>query len=274
MAGWDLDAHGAVGSATIDEKVSHGGKRSLCLTNATPLAPNIFYRVSRSITAQPFTTYRISCWVKGEQVGSGEFIGGGPGWAVRLVFPEGTYDWKEISMEWSTGATAEDFELMLLTQSPTKKVWVDDVSFVAIKTDEVKLAELRKSLDATVAKEMAHLASVIDLAKSRALDQDAEVTLGASIAQRFIDRITRMGLEQNMSWSTMQIEEVETVLNQTQMRIEQQPVKLPGTPTGPARKVEIDQGIFRALRRQRRRRVRRNHRRLISADTGILVGFY
>ena len=88
LAGWSPDAHGSDGSAVIDDTVSHTGKRSLRFTNKTKLAPNVWYRVNRTITAQPFTTYRISCWVKGEDSGN-TFIGGGPGWGVRLAFPVG-----------------------------------------------------------------------------------------------------------------------------------------------------------------------------------------
>ena len=69
-------------------------------------------------------------------------------------------------MEWSTGATAEDFDLMLLSQDVTQKCWVDDVEFTPIRTDEAKLAELRKSLADGVEKEKAHLANVLASAGS------------------------------------------------------------------------------------------------------------
>ncbi len=243
LAGWSPDAHGSDGSAVIDDTVSHTSKRSLRFTNKTKLAPNVWYRVNRTITAQPFTTYRISCWVKGEDSGN-TFIGGGPGWAVRLAFPVGTFDWKQVSMEWSTGASAEDFELMLLSQDVTKKCWVDDVEFVPIRTDEAKLAELRKTLADSVEKEKTHLATVLAGARQHALADDVYVKLGTSLAQRFIDRIDRLGLEQNMSWSTFQIQEVETVLNWTQERIDHEPAKLPGVSMWPGDNVEIRDGVF------------------------------
>jgi hypothetical protein len=243
LGGWGYDAHGADGRAVVDATVRHSGAHSLLLTNATATGPNVWYRAFRTITAQPYTTYRMSCWIKGEESGSG-FIGGGPGWGVRIAFPEGTFDWKELSMEWSTGASAEDFDLMLLSQGVTKKCWIDDVQFTPIRTDDAKLAELSKSLDSSVSKQKELLTRVQALAQARGMAKDADVTLGTSIAKRFIERIERLGLAQNMSWSTLQIEEVETVLKHTQARIEQQPSQLPGARSWPAEKVEIQGDVF------------------------------
>ena len=244
LSGWALQNHAAAASAVIDETVSHSGKRSLRLTNASPPQPNVYYRASQTLATQPFTTYRISCWVKGEDSGT-VFIGGGLGWKLRKALPEGTFDWQEVSVEWSTGANAEDFELILLTQSPTKACWIDDVRFVAIHTDEAKVAELSKSLGAGLQAQRQHLQRVTALAQQRGEANNAYARLGLSVARRFLDRIDVLGLKQNMSWSTLQLEEIDTVLTETEGRLRNDARTLPGKSAFPDDgPVEIRNGVF------------------------------
>ena len=68
--------------------------------------------------------------------------------------------------------------------------------------------------------------------------------LGTSLVQRFIDRINQLGIEQNMSWSTLQIQEIETVLSWTQERIDREPANLPGASKWPGNNVAIQNGVF------------------------------
>ena len=42
-------------------------------------------------------------------------------------FPAGDYDWRWTAVEYTTGPDQTIFELMILTESPTRDLWVDDV---------------------------------------------------------------------------------------------------------------------------------------------------
>jgi len=134
MAGWAWQLSNDVQAAvTIDESVARSGKYSLKLTNASPFGPHVYGRLWRQTAAlAPHTNYRISMWCKGEGVGSTVWIGGGPGWRLRQRAPSGTYDWTEVSVEYTSGPARGPFELMIVTEDPTQAIWIDDVSMVAV----------------------------------------------------------------------------------------------------------------------------------------------
>ncbi|HTL29933.1 MAG TPA: carbohydrate binding domain-containing protein, partial [Tepidisphaeraceae bacterium] len=100
---WPFIPSGAVSEGKIVAGIAHSGRHSFWMTNKSAFAPNVYARIVQPQSGlRPFTTYRISCWVKGEDVGI-DWIGGGPGWTQRFHFPKGTYDWTEVSAETTTG---------------------------------------------------------------------------------------------------------------------------------------------------------------------------
>jgi hypothetical protein len=78
---------GADASGATSAEQAHSGVHSYKVTNKTGFAPNVYARAVQVVTGlEPFTTYRISCWVKGKKSGIC-WIGGGPGWFNRNAFP-------------------------------------------------------------------------------------------------------------------------------------------------------------------------------------------
>ncbi len=127
MSGWHEHlSGGAKAKGTIDRTVSHSGKASFKLTNASGFAPNVYYRIFTFVPVKPNTKYLMGAWVKGKGVGRC-WIGGSPNWFLKNAFPAGDYDWRWVCTEYTTGPKETTFELILLTESNTETLWIDDV---------------------------------------------------------------------------------------------------------------------------------------------------
>src|SRR5690349_14986989 len=67
---WSFIPSGAQASGDFVDNVAHSGKHSYRMSNKSGFAPNVYARIVQLVSGlRPFTTYRISCWVKGEGVG-------------------------------------------------------------------------------------------------------------------------------------------------------------------------------------------------------------
>ena len=183
--------------------------------------PNVYGRAYQMLVGlEPFTTYRVSCYVKGKNVGIA-WIGGGPGWFHRQRFPEGTYDWKYIESLWTSGAGADDYELIICTESPTEAVWIDDVKFEPISIDRAKHDASMAKFNQSLAAQQKHLAAVTrKIAPLSGAEYEPTIHLGVHVARRFLDRVTSLPPSQSMVWSTMQLEEIDIVLNETDKQVE------------------------------------------------------
>ncbi len=220
--GWAFTAVAAASTGQVVTDQSHEGKACFKLTNKSAFAPNVFGRVYQIVPKlEPFTTYRISCWAKGQDAGI-VWIGGGPGWYLRQRFPEGTFDWTPVSVEYTTDGNPPAFELMVATESPTAAVWVDDVRMVAVRADTAKRDQVLKQIKEHIAKQKDQLARVqAAIEADSAAKNDSVVQLGLSVAERFLRRAQEGGPHgtQAMAWTRLQLEEVGEVLKQTELRM-------------------------------------------------------
>ena len=145
MDQWGFQVISAKADGGLDSTQHHTGKNSFRMHFESEEAANVYARVGQDLHGlKPETAYRISCWVKGKNVG-GVWIGGGPGWAFREHFPTGTYDWKKVTTYYLTSPGETFFPLMIIAESVTDQVWVDDVEFVEdpAKTVEMKAKAAR-----------------------------------------------------------------------------------------------------------------------------------
>jgi len=134
LENWQEHLSGSAKAAgRIDKSASHSGKASFRMTNASPFGPNVYYRIFQAQQVKPNTKYLLGVWAKGQGVGKC-WIGGGPNWTLKKQLPSGTYDWTWTSVEYTTGPDQTVFELMIVTESETKSLWVDDVYFAPVKT--------------------------------------------------------------------------------------------------------------------------------------------
>lgn len=129
MPGWTPSGSGGVlATSELDTMVHYSGETSLLLKNTSPYSANVYYNLSQSFTVKPNTNYQIKAWVKGDQV-KNAWIGGGTGWTHRYALPEGTYDWQEVTYDFTTGNGESSFQFLILSENITDGLWIDDISF-------------------------------------------------------------------------------------------------------------------------------------------------
>ena len=189
--GWPfVAANGCEASGQVTKEQAHSGSQSFKITNKSNFAPNVYGKIEQIISGlDPFTTYRISCYVKGRNVGIC-WIGGGPGWAHRMAFPKGTYDWTYVENTWTTDANAGAYELMVATESPTEAVYVDDIKFEPIAVDAAKRDAILAEHAAKLTAQEKHLNDVHRrIMQLPGASADATLHLGLYIAERYLDRI-------------------------------------------------------------------------------------
>jgi Beta-galactosidase/Carbohydrate binding domain len=218
-AGWQFVSTGANATGQTDDTERHQGKYSYKLTNQTAQAPNIFGRIVQIVTGlRPYSTYRVSCWAKGQGCGL-NWIGGGPGWYTRHAFPQGDFDWQEHSFEIESGPSPDNYELMVLTESVTKALWVDDIRFELVKTDRAKAEAVQAEMAAKVESVQRRLKALEDQARGNPrLTNNPYLRLGTAVARRFIDFAQKGGPDgrTGLVWSRLQLEEVAQVLDETE----------------------------------------------------------
>jgi hypothetical protein len=218
-AGWQFLSTGANATGQVDTAEKHAGHSAYKLTNKTGLAPNVYARIVQRVPGlRPYTTYRVSCWVKGRGCGV-NWIGGGPGWYTRHWFPQGDFDWRQESFEIDSGPNPDSYELMVLTESTTEALWVDDIRFEPVRVDQAKQDAFYEDL-ATRAQKLRQQLSTVE-AQARTNSQLATspyLGLGTAVARRFIEFAQKGGPNgrSGLAWSALQFEEVAQVLNETE----------------------------------------------------------
>jgi hypothetical protein len=58
-------------------------------------------------------------------------FGGGTNWDIRQAVPAGSYNWKPLAIEFTSGDKAEKFPVVVVVESPTQAVWLDDIQLEA-----------------------------------------------------------------------------------------------------------------------------------------------
>ncbi len=128
-AGWQWNVNReAKATLARDGQVRHGGRSSVRMSSRSPQAPHVYGGLAQSVRGLlPLSRYRVKLWLKGHDVGTCWF-GGGPGWKTRWTVPKGTYDWRRVEGEFTTGPDASSWELRINVDSVTGALWVDDVA--------------------------------------------------------------------------------------------------------------------------------------------------
>ena len=132
LAGWNWStAGGGQGTGKVDAGVGHKGRAAFKITYASAPKGNRYGRLSRTVPIKPLRKYRITAWCRGRSVGH-VWIGGGPGWRLRRVLPKGAYEWRKVSVDYTSGDQQTSFYLMAAVESPTEAVWLDDIRMVEL----------------------------------------------------------------------------------------------------------------------------------------------
>ncbi len=250
MDQWGFQVISAKADGGLDSSQHHTGKNSFRMHFENELTANVYAKIGQDLHGlKPDTAYRISCWVKGKNVG-GVWIGGGPGWAFREHFPTGTYDWQKVTTYYLTSPGETFFPLMIIAESITDQVWIDDVEFVEDPAKTIELKEKRtrdakerdEKIHTLVNEQTSHLAQLESSAKEKGLSADSYIHMGFAIAHRFIDRVNGKHLE-GADWSLLQMQKVKEVLDRTEKLIGSRKSAVTVERPGPG-PVELKDGIF------------------------------
>jgi hypothetical protein len=243
-AGWGWITSAAAGYE-IDKSVKFNGAQSFRISSASRFQPDVYCRVYQTIGGlKANTAYRIGCWVKAKDAGIA-WLGGGPGWTWRVPFPRGSFNWQHIESEYITRPGETSLEIMVVVESETKSLWLDDFTIVE-DPDRTKalLAEREKEKHETADKlarlpgeKSAQLARVKRSIEGKPeLQNDPYIRAGLAIAERFVHRIDGHP-RQSDEFTVLQAEEVAEVLDSVEAMIQQTlagkraavaPIHLPG----------------------------------------------
>jgi|GEM_PF-359913 len=119
--------NGSTAQIKLDRTTGYGGSASsIYVSNPAPQPGGAawayqYYPVERG------KTYEIKFMAKGEDVGKAEIFTG-LGFAERFALPTGTYDWQEVSYEFTPGDEGARF-LGLYIDGQIGKLWLDDLRF-------------------------------------------------------------------------------------------------------------------------------------------------
>ncbi len=129
-AGWRWDPRNTDATITRDTTRAHSGESSVKLTNGTRYGAHVYGQLlfAEPVAVEPSTQYTISAWVLSEDAGIG-WVGGADRWRVRAKFPRTTTGgrWERVHETFMTGPAEDEIRVMIITESPTDGVWVDDV---------------------------------------------------------------------------------------------------------------------------------------------------
>lgn len=179
LEGFTVNRSGGV-DATVERDTSraHSGTASLKIQQRTPYGANVFVNAVQSLAVKPNTQYAFEVWVKGENVRNAWFPGGA-GWAQRVRFPNGTYDWTKVSTTYTTGPNETTYALTLLSEN-TGTVWVDGLTVTEaggatnlVKNGDFEVAVIAGSDPAWVLSTTKLKSSVVDVLDNAAANNVA-----------------------------------------------------------------------------------------------------
>jgi len=153
LAGWSSEVYQADASVALDPTVAHSGTSSVKIVNRSPIQDNYYATVAQEIPVQPNTTYTFSAWVKGVSVKALQFTVK-PDWGSRIDAPGGTFDWTNVTFQYTTGSEST-LNFRLLANDVTDSAWMDDVVLLnqvhvnADRYDGKTIEQLRVELSGT-----------------------------------------------------------------------------------------------------------------------------
>ncbi len=118
----------AEASCVVDDTTAVGGRRSLKITNASPLESPYtgLLSLAHPVKVEPDRVYTLSAWVKSDDPGAASIVGGA-GWRYRITLPATGGKWVPVSTTFTTDKADGDFGIFVQSESPTRGLWIDDI---------------------------------------------------------------------------------------------------------------------------------------------------
>lgn len=132
IEGWGWTVYnGARASWEISQTNPHSGKNCLVLRSSSGIQPHVYGRIITYVDTLPGTRYQLSCWVRGDQVGSGAGSSHFTDWAsYTLELPTGTFGWQKISTEFTTGPGQISVPVAVNVTNTAAELALDDIELV------------------------------------------------------------------------------------------------------------------------------------------------
>jgi len=127
--GWKWGTRWEANTSCIwDETTSVSGRRSLKITNSSPLESPYtgLLSLAKAIHIEPGKPYTLNVWIKSEDPGVASIVAGA-GWRYRITIPATGGKWMPVSMTCLLDEADKNFEIFLQSESPTKGLWIDDI---------------------------------------------------------------------------------------------------------------------------------------------------
>ena len=138
LAGWAAPAHGHTGkegNITLDNTYAKSGTYSAKAFFGLPYKANRYLAFTTQVTVKKGARYKYGLSVKAKRAGNVEIC---IGWTGRhSLTPLGdTFDWMDLSYDFeNTSFGNGKVEIVILFNSATKAMWIDDVYFCEVKED-------------------------------------------------------------------------------------------------------------------------------------------
>jgi len=126
--GWHWDPRNT-DATCVAEGPGHSGKLALKITNGTAFGAHVYgsLTLADGLAVRPGTLYTLSYWCRTEGRPGRAWVGGGNGWRVRLGVPRTNGEWQRVSTTFRTGDEDTNIPLLVIVESPTPPIWIDDV---------------------------------------------------------------------------------------------------------------------------------------------------
>lgn len=109
-----------------DSSEKHAGKYALKITADGAHESNHYWYLYQNISVKPNTTYEYGLWAKSNNSGFAWFTTDKSMSMGRRQWLSGTYDWKEVKNEFTTGPDETSISFMIFNEDKTNGLWIDD----------------------------------------------------------------------------------------------------------------------------------------------------
>ncbi len=108
-----------------DSNEKHEGKYSLKITSDEAHQSNYYWYLFQNVKVEPNTTYEYGVWAKSNNSSFAWFTTDKSMSMGRRQWLNGTYDWKEVKNEFTTGPNETSIQFMIFNEDITNGLWID-----------------------------------------------------------------------------------------------------------------------------------------------------
>lgn len=126
--GWRWDPRNTDATCQVVEG-GHSGARCVKITNGTRFGAHVYglLRIASDLEVKPGVDYTLSFYCRNDSPTGTLWVGGGQGWRIRVPVVDTGGVWRRVTRTFRTLEDETVIPVMILTESPTAGVYIDDV---------------------------------------------------------------------------------------------------------------------------------------------------